>query len=117
MSRISNTVSTKKRRKKELKETKGFFGSKHKLYKTAHEQLRRSKRNSFIDRRKRKSQMRSIWISRINIACRNRGIKYSRFMRAITLSHIKLSRWVISDFAIRNNVLFDNLIEKVREYL
>ena len=74
--RVKNSVATRARRKKILKRAKGYFGSKHLLFKTAKEQVLRSLRYSYIDRRKLKSDMRKLWIKRINAACRHYDISY-----------------------------------------
>ena len=75
--RVKNSVATRARRKRILKRAKGYFGSKHLLFKTAKEQVLRSLRYSYIDRRKLKGDMRKLWIKRINAACRQYDISYS----------------------------------------
>jgi large subunit ribosomal protein L20 len=92
MTRARNTPVTKRRRKKILKQAKGYFGSKRKLFKTAKEQVSKSLIYAYRDRKKNKSCRRQTWIVRLNIACREKGLNYSRFIRLLTLAQIKLNR-------------------------
>jgi large subunit ribosomal protein L20 len=114
MTRASNTPATRQRRKKILKHAKGYFGSKHKLFKTAKEQLMRSWAYAYRDRKVRKRDFRRLWIIRLNNACREKGLTYSRFMRLLTLAQIKLDRKQLSEMAIHQPQYFDTLISKVQ---
>lgn len=76
MVRVKNSVATRARRKKVLKKAEGYFGSKHRLYKTAHEQVMHSERYAYRDRKQRKRDFRKLWITRINAECRVNGISY-----------------------------------------
>ena len=78
MVRVKNSVATRARRKKVLKKAEGYFGSKHRLYKTAHEQVMHSERYAYRDRKQTKRNFRKLWITRINAECRNNDISYSR---------------------------------------
>ena len=80
MTRVKNSVATRSRRKKVLKRAKGYFGSKHRLFKTAQEQVMHSERYAFRDRKQKKRDFRKLWITRINAGCRENGISYSRFI-------------------------------------
>ena len=80
MTRVKNSVATRARRKKVLKRAKGYFGSKHRLFKTAQEQVMHSERYAFRDRKQKKRDFRKLWITRINAGCRENGISYSRFI-------------------------------------
>ena len=80
MKRVKNSLATRARRKKVLKRAKGYFGSKHRLFKTAQEQVMHSERYAFRDRKQKKRDFRKLWITRINAGCRENGISYSRFI-------------------------------------
>ena len=80
MARVKNSVVTRARRKKVLKKAEGYFGSKHRLYKTAHEQVMHSERYAYRDRKQTKRNFRKLWITRINAECRVNDISYSRFI-------------------------------------
>lgn len=114
MTRVKNTPVTRRRRKKILKQAKGYFGSKHKLFKTAKEQLMRSWAYAYRDRKQRKRDFRRLWITRLNNACRERGWSYSRFIRSLTLAQIKLNRKQLAEMAIHQPQSFDALIAKVQ---
>lgn len=117
MNRVRNSAKNIKKRKKLIKQAKGYFGSKHKLKKTAKEQIMRSQRYSYIGRKEKKRMFKSIWINRINIACRNNKkykLNYSTFMRFLKLSQIRLNRKTISEMIIKEPELFDKLLEKIK---
>ena len=113
--RVKGGITTRKRRKRILKRAKGYFGSKHSLFKTAKEQVLRSERYSYIDRKKLKSNYRSLWIKRINIACRNNNIKYSNFMFLLKKKNNIINHKMLSEMAINDPKTFSILIDKLRE--
>ena len=114
MNRASNTPATRRRRKKTLKQAKGFFGSKHKLFKTAKEQVMNALDDAYQGRKQRKRDMRRLWITRLNSACRKEGLKYSRFIRLLNLAQIKLNRKELSEMAIHQPQHFQTLIKKAQ---
>ena len=115
MTRAKSTPVTRRRRKKVIKQAKGYFGSKHKLFKTAKEQVMNALDDAYIGRKQRKRFFRSdVWISRSNIAVRQYGLKYSRFIRLLTLAQIKLDRKQLSEMAINQPEDFAALINKVQ---
>lgn len=114
MTRASNTPVTKRRRKNILKQAKGYFGSKSKNFKTAKEQVMKSLSYAYRDRKQKKRNFRSLWILRINNACRDFGITYSKFIRMINLSQIKLNRKQLSEMSISNPDFFEKLIFKLK---
>jgi len=114
MTRVSNTPVTRQRRKKILKQAKGYFGSKHKLFKTAKEQLMHSLTYSYAGRKQKKRDFRRLWITRLNSACREKGLTYSRFMQMIRLAQIKLDRKQLSEMVIHQPQHFETLINKVQ---
>ena len=108
--RVKGGNVTHLRRKKILKQAKGYFGSKHTLSKTAKEQVMRSKRYAYIDRRLIKRDFRKLWIKRINAACRLNDISYSRFMHGLKVAKIDLNRKMLSEIAIHDEKGFAELV-------
>ena len=100
MTRVKGGTIARARRKKVLKEAKGYFGSKHRLYKTAHEQVMHSGQYAYRDRRQNKRNFRKLWIARINAACRENEISYSRFINGLTKAGITVNRKMLSELAI-----------------
>ena len=100
MTRVKGGVVSKNRRRKVLKKAKGYFGSKHRLYKTAQEQVFHSGAYSFNDRKKRANDFRKLWITRINAACRNNDIVYSKFINGLKKANIDINRKMLSELAI-----------------
>ena len=92
MARVKGGFTTRRRRKKVLKLAKGYFGSKHTLYKTAHEQVMHSLAYSYRDRRQVKRDMRKLWIARINAAARLNDISYSKLMHGLKLANVEVNR-------------------------
>src|SRR3954471_18019055 len=114
MTRATSTPVTRKRRKKEIKATEGYFGSKHKLAKTAREQLRRSWQYAYIGRKQKKRDFRSLWITRLNSAFREKGLSYSRAISLVIRAQIRLNRKQLSEMAINQPQVFDALIAKIQ---
>ena len=108
--RVKGGTVTHQRRKKVLKQAKGYFGSKHILFKTAKEQVMRSKRYAYISRKDRKSDFRKLWIKRINAACRLNDISYSKFMHGLKVAKIDLNRKMLSEIAIHDEKGFKELV-------
>lgn len=109
MARVKGGFTTRRRRKKVLKLAKGYFGSKHTLYKTAHEQVMHSLAYSYRDRRQVKRDMRKLWIARINAAARMNGLSYSKFMYGLKLAGVEMNRKVLSEMAINDAEGFKTL--------
>ena len=115
MARVKNGAVTKARHKKVLKEAKGYFGSKHRLYKTAKEQLMHSGQYAFRDRKQKKREFRKLWITRINAACRQNDISYSRFIEGLTKAGVEINRKMLSEIAINNPKMFSELVKTARD--
>ena len=113
--RVKGGTVTHKRRKRILKQAKGFFGSKHLLFKTAKEQVMRSKRYAYISRKDRKGDFRKLWIKRINAACRLNEISYSKFMHGLKVAKIDLNRKMLSEIAIHDEQGFAELVKIAKE--
>ena len=115
MARVKNGAVTKARHKKVLKQAKGYFGSKHRLYKSAKEQLMHSGQYAFRDRRGKKREFRKIWITRINAACRENGISYSRFIEGLNKAGVEINRKMLSEVAINDPKAFTELVEVAKK--
>ena len=110
MARVKNGAVTKARHKKVLKQAKGYFGSKHRLYKTAKEQLIHSGQYAFRDRKQKKRDFRKLWITRINAACRMNNISYSRFIEGLTKAGVEINRKMLAEIAIHDPKAFSELV-------
>lgn len=115
MSRATNAVARKKRKKKVLKEAKGYWGRKHSSYRLANEQLMRSGNYAFRDRRVRKRDFRRLWIVRINAAARQEGMSYSELMHGLKLAGVEVNRKMLADVAVRDPEAFRRFTELARE--
>ena len=102
MPRITNAVQRKSRHKKIVKEAKGYWGSRSKLYKTAKESVEKALQYSYRDRKKRKGDCRRLWSTRINAAARLNGLSYSKFISGLNAAGIKLDRKVLADIAVKD---------------
>ena len=117
MTRVKGGTITRARHKKALKQAKGYFGSKHKLYKTAKEQVRHSLMYAYRDRRTKKRDFRKLWITRINAACRQNDISYSRFINGLSKAGIEINRKMLSEIAIDDPKTFAGLVATAKEAL
>ena len=117
MARVKNSVTTRARHKKVLKAAKGYFGSKHRLYKTAKEQLMHSGQYAFRDRRQKKRDFRKLWITRINAACRENEISYSRFIEGLNKAGVEVNRKMLSEIAIADPKAFTELVNTAKKGL
>ena len=115
MARVKNGAVTKARHKKVLKAAKGYFGSKHRLYKSAKEQLMHSGQYAFRDRKQKKRDFRKLWITRINAACRMNDISYSRFIEGLTKAGVLVNRKMLSEIAINDPKAFSELVQVSRD--
>ena len=115
MARVKNGAVTKARHKKVLKQAKGYFGSKHRLYKTAKEQLMHSGQYAFRDRKQKKREFRKLWITRINAACRQNDISYSRFIEGLTKAGVEINRKMLSEIAINDPKAFTDLVKIAKD--
>ena len=115
MARVKNGATTKARHKKVLKQAKGYFGSKHRLYKTAKEQLMHSGQYAFRDRKQKKRDFRKLWITRINAACRANEISYSRFIEGLTKAGVEVNRKMLSEIAINDPKAFSELVKVAKD--
>ncbi|MGE8206356.1 50S ribosomal protein L20 [Heyndrickxia sp. NPDC080065] len=114
MPRVKGGIVSRRRRKKVLKLAKGYFGSKHTLYKTANEQVMKSLMYAYRDRRQKKRDFRKLWITRINAAARINGLSYSRLMHGLKLAGIEVNRKMLADLAIHDEKAFAELANQAK---
>lgn len=115
MPRATNNVASRKRRKKVLKLTKGFWGAKSKLYRTAHEAMLKSLSYAYRDRRARKRDFRSLWITRIGIAARNEGLSYNKFIKGLKDAGVIINRKILAELAVNNQNAFISIVNIAKE--
>jgi large subunit ribosomal protein L20 len=115
VSRATNAVARHKRRKKVLKQARGYYGRKHSSYRFAKEQVQRSGRYAYRDRRRRKRDFRRLWIVRINAAARAEGMSYSELMHGLRLAEVEVDRKMLADIAVRDREAFRRFAETARE--
>ena len=117
MARVKDGKVTKAKHKKILKQAKGYFGSKHRLFKTAKEQVMHSGKYAYRDRRQNKRNFRKLWITRINAACRNNDISYSKFIDGLNKAGIIINRKMLSQLAIEDEKAFSELVKTAKDAL
>lgn len=116
MPRVKGGYTTRRRRKAVLKLAKGYYGSKHTLYKTAHEQVMRSLAYAYRDRKNRKRDFRKLWISRINAACKLNDMKYSAFINGLSKADIKINRKMLAEMAVNDVDGFAKLCDTAKKH-
>jgi large subunit ribosomal protein L20 len=114
MTRVKRSVRTRARHHRVLKQAKGYFGKKSKLFKVANQQVMKSLNYAYRDRRAKKRDFRRLWIVRINAAARMNGLSYSRFMNGLKKAGIVLDRKVLADIAVHDAAAFKALCERVQ---
>lgn len=117
MARIKRGTNTKKRHKRVLKQAKGYFGAKSKLFKTANQAVMKSLNYSYVGRKRRKRDFRKLWIQRINAAARQNGMSYSRFISGLKKAGVEINRKMLSEMAIYDEKGFSNLVNIAKESL
>ena len=115
MSRATNALARKRRRKKVLQQAKGYYGRKHSSYRLANEQVMRSGNYAYRDRRRRKREMRRLWIVRINAAARREGMSYSELIHGLSEAGVEVNRKMLADIAVRDPEAFRRFAEQARE--
>jgi large subunit ribosomal protein L20 len=115
MARATNAVARKRRKKKVLKEARGYFGRKHSSYRLANEQVMRSGRYAYRDRRNRKRDFRRLWIIRINAAARREGMSYSQLIHGLSEAGVEVNRKMLADVAVHDPEAFRRFAELARE--
>lgn len=114
MPRVKGGSATRRRRKKILKLAKGYFGSKHSLFRTANQQVMKSWMYAYRDRRQRKREFRRLWITRINAAARQHGLSYNRLMHGLKQAGVEINRKMLADLAVNDKEAFAQLVSKAK---
>ncbi len=115
MPRSVNSVASRKRRKKILKQAKGYFGARSKVYTVAKNAVEKGLQYAYRDRKQKKRNFRSLWITRINAAAREHGMSYSQFMHALSKQGIELNRKVLADLAMNEPQAFKAIVDAVNK--
>jgi large subunit ribosomal protein L20 len=116
MARVKGALATRKRRNKILKQAKGYWGAKSRLFKTAKEAVWKSFQYAYISRKLKKRDFRRLWITRISAACKNNGMNYSTFINGLKKANISLNRKMLSEIAIHDAAGFTALVEKAKAH-
>ena len=117
MARIKGALATRKRRKKVLKAAKGYYGSKHCLFKTAKQAVMKSGQYAYSGRKQKKREFRKMWITRISAACKMNGMNYSSFMNGLKKAGIDLNRKMLSEIAVADAEAFKTLVDAAKAAL
>ena len=115
MPRVKGGTVTRSRRKRILKLSKGYYGSKHKLFKTAKQQVMKSGQYAYRDRKQRKREFRKLWIARINAAARLNDISYSQLMHGLKVAGVDINRKMLADLAVHDEAGFTSLVNQAKE--
>lgn len=117
MPRAKNSVASRRRRKRVLKQAKGYFGARGRLFRTAREAVDRAQAYSYRDRRNRKRDFRRLWIARINAAARLHGLSYSQLINGLSRADIAVNRKILADLAVRDPGAFASVVEEAKSHL
>ncbi|MEJ7800978.1 MAG: 50S ribosomal protein L20 [Ilumatobacter sp.] len=117
MARVKRGVTKTKRHKKVLKQAKGYYGNKSRSFRAANEQLLHSGQYAFRDRRAKKSEFRRLWIQRINAACRQNDMSYSRFIAGLNAAGIEVDRKILADLAVTDPTAFAAIVAQAKAAL
>ena len=112
MPRVTKSVTAKSKHKKVLSATKGHYGARSRLYKTAKQSNIKSLQYAFRDRKNKKRSFRSLWIARINAASRSFGVSYSKLINGMTSKNISIDRKILSDIAVNDSATFETILKK-----
>ena len=117
MTRVKSGIVTRRRHKKVLKQTKGQYATKHRLFRRANEAMMKSLKYAYRDRRNRRRDFRRLWIARINAASRQNGLSYSRFIYGLKQASLELDRKVLAELAVSDSSAFAELVEVAKAAL
>ncbi|GIP38886.1 50S ribosomal protein L20 [Paenibacillus sp. J31TS4] len=115
MARVKGGFVTRRRHKKVLKLARGYFGSKHRLFKTANQQVMKSLLYAYRDRRRKKRDFRRLWVTRINAAARLNGLSYSKLMHGLKLAGVDVNRKILADLAVSDSKAFSDLANAAKQ--
>ena len=117
MPRVKRGVTARARHKKILKQAKGYYGARSRVYRVAVQAVTKAGQYAYRDRRQKKRQFRQLWIARINAASRQNGLSYSRFINGLKKASIEIDRKILADIAVHDKVTFTALVEKAKAAL
>ena len=117
MARVKRGVQARRRHKKVLAQAKGYYNARRKIYRVAKQAVIKAGQYAYRDRKQRKRQFRSLWITRINAGARNNGMSYSRFINGLKKADISLDRKVLADMAVHDKAGFAAIVEKAKSVL
>ncbi len=117
MARVKRGVVARRRHKKVLKQAKGYYGARSRVFRVAKQAVTKAGQYAYRDRRQRKRQFRALWIARINAGARMNGLSYSRFIAGLKKSTIDIDRKVLADLAVHEKAVFGQLVEKAKTAL
>ena len=117
MPRVKRGVQARARHKKVLKQAKGYYGARSRVYRVAVQAVTKAGQYAYRDRRQRKRQFRQLWIARINAAARTNGLSYSRFIKGLKKASVEIDRKILADIAVYDKGAFTALVEKAKEGL
>lgn len=117
MARVKRGTTRRKRHKKILKQAKGYYGSKSKLFKTANQAVMKSLNYAYVGRKRRKRDFRKLWIQRINAGARQNGLSYSKFINGLRNADVEINRKMLSELAIHDQTAFAKLVDLAKENL
>ncbi len=117
MPRATNNPASRARRKRILKMARGYYSGRHRLFQNAKETVRKALQYAFRDRRVRKREFRKLWIARINAACRELGVSYSRFINGLKMAGVEVDRKMLAELAVHDEPAFQQLVSVAREAL
>ena len=115
MTKVKHSVATRRRKKRLLKRTKGFWGDRSKQFQQARRALAHAMVFAYEARRQKKRDFRRLWITRINIACRAEGITYSRFIKGLKKANVALDRKILADLVVKDETAFKKLVEIAKQ--
>ncbi len=114
MSRVKHAVATKRHRKRVLKAAEGQWGGRHRFYRRAKESVAKGMMYSYRDRKAKKREFRALWIVRINAACREHSLSYSKFMQGLKKAKVLIDRKILSELAVSDKKAFSKLVEMAK---
>ncbi len=117
MARVKRGVIARRRHKKVLKQAKGYYGARSRVFRVAKQAVTKAGQYAYRDRRQRKRQFRALWIARINAGARINGLSYSRFIAGLKKAAIEIDRKVLADLAVHEKAVFGQLVEKAKAAL
>lgn len=117
MARVKRGVTSHRRHKKILRQAKGYYGNRSKIYRVANQAVMRSLQYAYAHRKLRKRDFRKLWIARINAACRMNDMSYSRFINGLTKAGVEINRKVLADLAVTDPKAFSDLVDVAKKAL